>query len=259
MNHKTVHVAIVLAFATVIGACSKGPQSSTPTASAPSTSAPSVSDALSPQAVQQAAAAAKTANLPKPDFNTADSAYVPLTKGTQLMYFYAAFSGMPVDYNSMASTISQDYRMTSDEFKKHDILAALKPKIDAGIADAKAHPYIILTDNNPGIGHYDFQRKAFPVGDALFQQGGYERFYDDTNTELSVTNGALFQNLNVPDENLAKTIESEISSSANLYLKVYAFVQSTDNTSGDMVQAMITKVQLIGPNGQVLLQEVAPH
>jgi hypothetical protein len=227
---------------------------------APSNANPSLSNAVSPEAVQEAAKAAKADSLPQPDWNTPDSAYVPVTKGSQLMFLYAAFSGMPADYDKMASAISQDYNMTSDQFKKHDMLAALKPKIDAGIADAKAHPYIIITEDNPNLGHYDFQRKAFPVGSALFQSGGYERFFDaGANYTLSVTNGQTFQQLNVPNENLAKTIEAQVSHYGNFKERIYAFVQGTDDSSGPMINAEITKVELLDSRGQVLLQQAASH
>lgn len=245
----------------LLGACSNHPSSAIASPDASANTNSSLSNALSPQAVQQAAKAAKAASLPQPDWNTPDSAYVPVTKGTQLMYLYAAFSGIPPDYDKMAAAISQDYSMTSDQFKKHDMLAALKPKIDAGIAGAKAHPYIVFTDDNPNLGHYDFQRKAFPVGSALFQSGGYERFFDANaaNYMLSVTNGQPFQQINVADENLAKTIEAQVSRYGNFKERIYAFVQGTDDSSGPMVNAKITKVELLDPNGQVLLQQAAAH
>lgn len=245
----------------VLGACSSHPAPSTNAAPDSAGANASLTNAVSPEAVQQAAKAAKAASLSQPDWNTPDGAYVPISKGTQLMYLYAAFSGMPPDYDKMAATISQDYSMTSDQFKKHDMLAALKPKIDAGIADAKAHPYIVFTDGNPNLGHYDFQRKAFPVGSALFQSGGYERFFDANaaNYMLSVTNGHPFQQINVADENLAKTIEAQVSQYGNFKERIYAFVQGTDDSSGPMVNAEITKVELLDPRGQVLLQQTAAH
>lgn len=254
-------LSLVLSISTAVallGACSSHPAPTSTDVSA-NTSA-SLINSMSPQAVQDAASAAKAAARPQPGWSTPDSAYVPVTKGSQLMYLYAAFSGMPPDYDKMASAISQDYSMTSDQFKKHDMLAALKPKIDAGIADAKAHPYIVITDDSPNLGHYDFQRKAFPVSDAFFRSNGYYQFYDvNANYMLAVTNGQQFQQLNVPDETLAKTIEAQVSSNSNFKERIYAFVQGTDDSSGPMVQAEITKVELLDPQGRVLLQQAATH
>lgn len=247
--------------AILLGACSNHPAPSANAAPDSANANATLSNAVSPEAVQQAAKAAKAASLPQPDWNTPDGAYVPVIKGTKLMYLYAAFSGMPPAYDKMAAAISQDYSMTSDQFKKHEMLAALKPKIDAGIADAKAHPYIVFTDDNPNLEHYDFQRKAFPVGSALFQSGGYERFFDANaaNYMLSVTNGQPFQQINVADENLAKAIEAQVSQYGNFKERIYAFVQGTDDSSGPMVNAEITKVELLDSRGQVLLQQAAAH
>lgn len=243
MSYLKLKSLSVVVCAVLVGACSK----SSDVATQPS------------QQAQQAQQQANTGSLPQANFNTPDTAYVMLTDSTQLMYLYAAFSGMPPDYDRMASAMSQDYRSASDEFKKHDMLAALKPKIDAGIADAKAHPYVIFNDNRPQIGHYDFQRKAFPVGDALFQANGYVQLPGPAQYELTVTNGQVFQQLHVPDESLAKTVEALVSQNTNFSLRIYAFVQSTDDSSSPVVKAQITKVDLLGANGQVLLQVVTPH
>lgn len=243
MSYLKLKSLSVVVCTVLVGACSKTSD---------------VATQPSPQA-QQAQQQANTESLPQANFNKPDTAYVMLTDSAQLMYLYAAFSGMPPDYDKMASVISQDYRATSDEFKKHDMLAALKPKIDAGIADAKAHPYVTFISNNPQIGHYDFQRKVFPVGDDLFRPNGSERFQGAYQYELTVTNGQVFQQLNVPDESLAKSIETLVSQNQNFSLRIYAFAQGTDDSNNPMVKAEITKVELLGANGQVLLQVVTPH
>lgn len=234
--------------ATLLCACSK----SAPTTSTPA-STPSLSGATSPAAVEQAAKQAKAASLPQPDVATPDSAYVEITKTNQLMFLDAAFSGLPPDYDKMAQAYSSEYRGTSDTFKKHDLLAALQPKLDAGIADAKAHPYITWTDDSPGISHYDFNQHTFSVGTVLFQQGGYLVF-DDWRYRLAVTNGQAFQQLRVADEAKARTIEALVGQQA-MHLRIYAFVQSTDGSGTPTVQALITKVQLLDRHNQVLFEQ----
>lgn len=243
MSYFKLKSLSVMVCAVLVGACSKTSDVATqPT-----------------QQTQQAQQQANTGSLPQANFNTPDTAYVVLTDGSQLMYLYAAFSGMPPDYDKMASMMSQDYRAASDEFKKHDMLVALKPKIDAGIADAKAHPYFTFISSNPQIGHYDFQRKAFPLRTGLFQPNGSVPFPGPYPYELMVTNGQVFQQLNVPDESLAKIVEALVSRNENFTLRIYAFAQGTDDSNSPMVEAQVTKVELIGSNGQALLQVVAPH
>jgi hypothetical protein len=115
---------------------------------------------------------AKASSLPQPNWSTPDSAYVEITKGSQVMFLDAAFSGMPPNYDKMAQVFSSAYRMENDAFKKHDLLAAIQPKLDAGIAEAKAHPYITWTDGNSlQLAAYDFGTHSFPDNSALFTGG----------------------------------------------------------------------------------------
>ncbi len=252
MSHTKI-AATALAVA-LLAACSK----SAPDTAAPA-SKPSLSGALSPNAVQQAAQTAKATSLPQPDWSTPDSAYVDITKGSQVMFLDAAFSGMPANYDKMAQTYSSAYRMESDTFKKHDLLAAIQPKLDAAIAEAKAHPYIAWTDGTPQLGPYDFGTHSFPDSSALFTSNGYVSFTDAFGYNLGVTNGTAFQRFVVTDEATARTIESLRGQWQALHFKIFAFVQGTDESQTPTVQALITKVQILGKNGQVLFEQAAPH
>lgn len=122
MRLRLFFLLVIASVAALLSACSSHLALSANSASDSANANASLSNAVSPEAVQQAAKAAKAASLPQPDWNTPDGAYVPVTKGSQLMFLYAASSGMPPDYDNMASAISQDYSMTSDQFKKHDML-----------------------------------------------------------------------------------------------------------------------------------------
>ncbi|BFI94998.1 MAG: hypothetical protein RSP_05080 [Rhodanobacter sp.] len=238
----------------LLAACSK----SAPNTAAPA-SQPTLSGALAPAAVQQAAQTAKAASLPQPDWSTPDSTYVEITKGPQVMFLDAAFSGMPPNYDKMAQIYSSAYRMESDAFKKHDLLTAIQPKLDAGIADAKAHPYITWTDNTPQLGPYDFGTHSFPDNSALFSPTGYMSFSDAYGYNLGVTNGSAFQRFVVPDEAKARAIEGLRGQWQALHFKIFAFVQGTDESQTPTVQAVITKVQILDKNGQVLFEQAAPH
>ncbi|UJM85501.1 DUF4852 domain-containing protein [Rhodanobacter denitrificans] len=260
MSRSVLLSASALVVATLmLGACSKSAPSSDTSASA---SKPSLSSALSPAAVQQAA---KTASLPQPDLATPDSAYVEISKGSQLLFLYAAFSGLPANYDKMAESYSIDYYLTSDAFKKHDLLKTLQPSLDAGVADAKAHRYITYTDDSPEIGHYDFANHTFAVGETLFQQGQGIRFsdsivHDGSMYELSngislvMTNGEAFQQLHVTDQAKARAIEATLG---QLHMRIFAFIQSTGDNGYTTVQAVVTKVQLLDLHGQVLLEDTA--
>lgn len=255
MSHKAIKTLALLTAVIFLSACSKSAPSSD--SSSNTKSQPSLSNALSPAAVQQAAQTAKTASLPQPDYSTPDNAYVSIDKGNQLMFLYAAFSGLPADYDTMAQAFSNEYRATSDAFRKHDLLAALQPKLNAEITDAKAHPYITLLDDSPQLAHYDLTQKSFHVSSAEFLQGGYFRYYDNNGYILAFTNGQAFQQLHVTDDVKARTIEAMIDRYPSPHLKIFAFVQTTDGSGTPTVQATITRVQLLDSHGQVLFEQAA--
>lgn len=249
----------------VVGCSNSGDQAgrSSPT--------PSISSAISPYAVQQAkekvekdakvaAELAKQASLPTPDRNTPDSTYLPINNAEQLMFLYAANSGLPADYQSMAENFSEDYRNSTDTFRKRDLLAAITPKLDAKIVDAKAHPYLLWTDSSPQLDHYDFNRKGFAVNTALLSGRGFGYISSmyGRNHQIAFSNGEDFQFLPVADETTAREIESMIGKyNVHLELKIFAFAQSTDDNQ-HAVLAMITKVQLVGKNDRILAEQVAP-
>lgn len=151
--------------AALLAACSRE--------AAPTSQPKTVAEALTPYAMDQArqkaeqearanAEKARLAALPQPDPSTPDSAYIPITDASQLMFLYAANSGLPPDYEQLAMQYSSDYRATQDSFRKRDLLTALTPKIDANIAEAKAHPYLLWTDRHPTLGTTTSIAKAFP-------------------------------------------------------------------------------------------------
>lgn len=249
---KSMRLLPAVVTALMLGACSPGHLPGAPGANG--SSASTSSDAASPGNAQASSSATAQTNLAKPDPNTPDSSYVTITNGNQLMFLYTALSGLPPDWDSMAGQYSNDYSRANDAFRKHDLMAALKPKMQAAITDAKAHPYIIWNAGNPQLSPYDFTRKGFPVGSGQIDPGGYVYMYGNTNYHLTFTNGSAFQFLPVPDENVAKQIEQQRSSYNNMSLRVFAFAQSAD-PSNDTIDAVITKVQLLGPHNEVLLEE----
>ena len=257
------HIAVSALVVAVLAACSRE--------AAPPSQPATVAQALSPYAMEQArqkaeqeaqanAEQARLAALPKPDPSTPDSAYVPIVDGSQLMFLYAANSGLPPDYEQLAMQYSSEYRDTQDSFRKRDLLTALKPKIDAQIADARTHPYLLWTDSSPALGHYDFDRKGFPVNTALLGDGGFgylSGFGYGGNYQLGFDNSLGYRFMPVADETVAKEIERLVGQYGKLSLKVHAFARSTQDNQRAVI-AHITKTQLIGPNQQILAEVSAP-
>lgn len=237
-----------------LSACGKHDHTAAGSADAPASS--SGQAAQSPNGTVTAAA-----TLPQPNASTPITSYTMLTSGNQLMFLYYALSGMPPDYSQIASAYSQDYRNTTDSFKQHDILQALTPQINAAITAAKSQRYVIWAVNNILIGHYDFNKKAFPLNNGFLQDNAAGNFTDNSGYSILFKNGSAFSTMPVADENVAKNIENRVSLPQGLMfstnpesmfnLKIYAFAQKAD-LSNHQIDCVITRVDLIGHNGTVL-------
>ncbi len=210
------------------------------------------SAAVAPTAPTAPTAAQQQSSSVKPDPNYPIANYVNLTSGNQLMFLYYALSGMPPDYSKISQLYSQDYRNTSDAFKKQDILKALTPQIDAAISAAKNQHYLIWEADYTPISHYDFSKKSYSINSPYFQSASASGYFGDNNGyKIKFENGTDFVSLPVPDENLAKNIESRVSKSEAFNIKIYCFAQSAD-PSDDSINAVITRVELLTQTGIVL-------
>jgi len=245
-------LAAVLALALVAGLA--GCKDKAP-ADAAATTPPSLADATQPAAVAEQAKEAARANLPKGDPNTPAGNYVEIDSGNQIMFAYLGIAGMPIDYNEVAGNYSRDYLGTSDEFKKNDLLKALKVKIDAGVAQAAQQRYVKL-EIADSVGKYDFEKKAFPLDSSVWEKGSYRYFGDNSNYKIGFNNGASFRYLNVPEEDKARVIEGLRSKYESMRTVVYGFVQDAD-VSKKTVQAQILKIELMDKNGNVLATQTA--
>ncbi|HWG70965.1 MAG TPA: hypothetical protein VN692_16240 [Steroidobacteraceae bacterium] len=197
--------------------------------------------------------AAENRNLPRPDLSTPDSQYVLISGGAQLMFLYQAFSGLPPDIEKTATEYSKEYAGTSDTFRRHDLLNALKPKFASLLEDARAHPYIRWDQDYTHVEHYDFARKGFLIKDPMLESGGYGYMADIRGYNLNFTNGEDVNFVSVVDEGRARELEAQLQK-GNFPIRFYAFVQSADDRGDHVIHASVTKVQVLDRSGQVLLE-----
>ena len=203
-------------------------------------------------AAVKATAKAAIAALPQPDANKSLSDYPELDSGNQVMFLYIAASKLPPDYEKLAASYSSEYRSTSDSFRKNDLLQAIKPQLDQKLALAAANPYGWMDIDDAKLGAYDFARKGFPVGE--FDDGRYRYFYDNSDYKIGWINPGQVAFAPVPDEALARKIESMRSGYSNQpKLKVYFFAQSAD-LDGQKVGVLVTRVQITDKSGRVLVE-----
>ena len=235
---KTTLIAICMALVAGIVGCSKNTSETT---AAADKAAPSLADATSPKGVQQATVNA----LPKGNPATAADQYKDLNENS-LMFTYCALSSLPVDYSQILVNYSRDYVTTSDEFKKHDIETALKPKIDQEIAAAKSARYLKVSWGHFKLGQYDFQAKGFSTdlnNDTSFGWNGSYR--------MNFSNGNDFKLLKVDDESKSRAIEALRSKYQQFTLIAYVFAQDVD-LNQHTVKAQIMKISLQDSKGNEL-------
>jgi hypothetical protein len=243
-KHFTV-TALALGAAIALGACSK---SELPAASAPAGKA-SLADAVSQKSKEQAAINA----LPRGDANTPVSQYKTWNNGNDVMFAYYGFSNMPVDYEKIAQNYSQDFRNTNDDFKKQDILKALRPRIDQEISSAKKDRYIKMTWDQFRLDKYDFQAKGFPQSE-LSNSTDFGWNSIGTAYRVDINNGDDFKLFKVSDEAVARMIEEKRAKYQPMNLVLYVYLQDVD-PNNLRVKAKVMKISLQDKNGTELFAQ----
>ncbi len=235
-------ITIIFCASAVLLGCSKNEQSNTPI---------SLNDATSPTLAKKAVEEHKAEAAPKANKALPLEKYQEINSGKQLLFTYLGISAMPVDYEKIANSISGEYRSQSDEFKKRDILNALKPGVDKEISKAKDGRYFYM-DFDGKLEKYDFNTKSFIISD-LTESGSYRYFYDLSEYKLSFINNADFNKMTVLDENQARSIESLRSKYQGIKVRVYFFAADT-KLGESTVLGEITKIRATDGKGTLLAE-----
>lgn len=201
-----------------------------------------------------------SSDLPTADLSTPDSAYVPITQARQVWVMYDALSG-----DKPSDTMLWDIDPTlmgADPFQKKDKEAQLLPQLNTEMAAAKDHRYISWVDRSGGLAPYNFDHHAFGFTSGLMnpQAGASHGQIAGVNLiDVAPTNVAAFQWLSVPDETQAKAIQARLAAGWLPQVKVWAYVQGAEKISGitQTLLVQITKVQLLDPQDQVVLEQKA--
>lgn len=207
-----------------------------------------------------ASSTSSSSDLPTADFSTPDSAYVPVTQARQVWVIYDALSGdKPTDMMLWAIDPSL---MGADPFQKKDKEARLLPQLNAEMAAAKDHRYISWMDTSGRLAAYDLDRRAFGFVSALMNPAAgvsHGQIADVSMVDVAPTNAAAFEWLHVPDETQAKAIQARMSAGWIPRVKVWAYVQGGEKVRGitQSLLVQITKIQVLDPQGQVVLEQKA--
>lgn len=235
---------LTLASALLLAACGNKDDTASDTAQPPG-------GALG-EAVRQAEATARRTSLPTADATRPLDSYPAIKSGQQVMFLYVAASKLPPDFDKLAEAHSRDYRQTSDAFRRSDLLKALRPQLEQGIADAVATPYGWVELDNADLQSYDFERKGFVVGE-FSTPGGYRYFNDASSFSYAWANQEQVAFAPVADEAVARELEAMRGNwNSKPRLRVYFFAQSAD-LNASRVNALVTRVRITDRSGRVLV------
>lgn len=248
MNKKLLCVAIAAA---MLAACSKKQEAGEASASA--VAAPQAQSASAAGSEHKAMPVAAT---PKADKSVPFSDYKKLTDGKQLMFAYYAASTAPVEYEKVAAILEpQKYVYEQDEFKRRDVLAALKPQIDAAVEKAKQSKYYkIAVGSSSDLDKYDFESKSF-LCKSLPYDGGTQFFTDGTNEyRFTFANGEAFRKFKIDNEELARKLES-LRTKYNSFDVVAYFFAGDTKIGEKTISGELMKLQIVDKQGNVLAEQ----
>lgn len=255
---KTKFLAASLLCTALLTGCSKEP-AATEQKVAGSTPAPGT-----PAPVAQAPKAAAVVPVAKADRSKPLAEYQDLKSGRTVMFAYLSVDTLPIDYRKIAALVSSEYASSQDEFRKHDLMAALKPGIDAEIAKARANRYYRM-EGEVEVEKYDFVSKSFQLG--TFKDSDTQMYFNDIqNYSVGFANAEQFQRLKVEDEAQARRVEAVRAETAvggnplqkayakhKLFLSIYLFA-SEAKLGQPVLIAEIVRVQLKDEKGNVLAE-----
>lgn len=252
---NTKFIATFLLCAAVLPGCSKEQAAAEPKAAG---STP----ALGPSAA--AAAAPKAAPVVKADKSKPLAEYQDLKSGRTVMFAYLAVDTLPIDYGKIAGLVSSEFAISQDEFRKHDLLTALRPGIDAEVAKAKENRYYRM-EGEVEVEKYDFETKSFRLG--TFADPSTQIYFNDIQSySVGFSNAQQFQRLRVEDEAQARRVEgvrAQTGAGGNslqkahakhkLFLAVYLFAAEA-KLGQPVLMAEVVRVQLKDEKGNVLAE-----
>lgn len=190
----------------------------------------------------------REAKAPNADTTTPLERYVELRAEAQLIEVYYALSGLPVPWDRLAESVSNDFRKTHDSFARQEIMKVLKPRLEQEISGFGENRYIMIP-TRVGLNAYDFERKGFPMRG--FEPGNYLSF-GNGGYVLAYSNSDQFRFAAIADEATAREIEGVRAKRpyGEYRARVYAFARNAGDDAGRYtVKAQVVKVVVEKPDG----------
>ena len=139
-----------------------------------------------------------------------------------------------------------------DQFKQKDARAALARKYEAEIAAVNQSSRYRVINTSFEYGPYSDKLPGFSFRN-LDSNLTFNPGRTGVNYSYSITNTKEIHHLKVPDETLARKIESlRASGSSDISLKYWIYFQGV-NTATKQLKAQVTRLDVLGKNDELLL------
>lgn len=180
----------------------------------------------------------------------AEISYTDLDSPSKVVFTYWSMSKTPIDYEEIASILSEKYRNEKNDFKKQEILKSLIPSIDKEISHYKGVRYFYTDLNNISfhLGEYDYQFKYFPVT-SMTNQAGFN-FYDAPNYNVALSNGSNFSRIPANNSNDVDILQ-KLAKQYKAKIRVYFEAISTEVGSTTII-SKIKKLEVLDLNNNVI-------
>lgn len=129
---------------------------------------------------------------------------------------YYAFTGSSIPYEKEAQIYDLDYSVTTDTFKRNDLLPAFKAKLDQAVTDAKAANGHVRLSLTAGLDHYDLNTHTFAFKipfdrktrlNVNFANG----MHVQSDVAITFADSPKFNSVKVDDEAQARQIEAAVN------------------------------------------------
>lgn len=210
----------------------------------------------------------KENTFPRADKNVPLSQYVLWNDDEPALYLLYALRNKNVDYEIAAKKVSAEYEREGDEFKRRDLMVALKPLIDSRILKAKSQRYFrfrqpLEIGNN---GNYSFNKKGYYIGNDLsywadktsktywvYQNDPVEVGGNAKYALVDFTNYKDYRFIPVKDEAIARRMTAMKDKNPPMQIEYYAFAQGVLHDDQDILSAEIVKIRILDGAGNELV------
>lgn len=201
--------------------------------------------------------------------------YYKITRGMDLLYFYANNSNGELDTAAIVEKVYPisddlgdkklasliDQHRDGDQFSKRDTIKLIEPILNDKISRVSGIRNVTIDiSSGLSLGDYDFERQGFLTNNSFKDESHEEnstpykrgsiRFPDVIDHKLSIINASDFDLIKIPEDAAREISQYNGKYSSNVNFKLYGFIHSIAQDKNDSykikyVVMQVTKIDLV--------------